>query len=142
MLRRFLFPALAFAVLGAGNTTWAQPAPEAPAPEPAPAPRAAGPEILLEKRLACEKIVLTSFENEVASPAAVVTVENEVGNTGIRFLMKDDRVMAVEAWDEVAGRRTTTVLPGLPRIDYVGCVDADPLGGIVVQYVDASSMLP
>lgn len=142
MLRRILVPALAFGLLGAAATTWAQPAPEAPAPDAAPAPRAAGPEILLEKRLACEKIVLTSFENEVASPAAVVTVENEVGNTGIRFLMKGDEVMAVEAWDELAGRRTTTVLPGLPRIDYVGCTDASPLGGIVVQYVDARSILP
>lgn len=76
-------------------------------------------------------------------PESVVVVKNEAGTTGIRFFVNREtgETVGVQTWRELAGR-TVTSIPAAARVDWVNCQDADPMGGIIVEWVDVRSLMP
>lgn len=99
------------------------------------------------RRMACDEVrfswqtagaVELGFVNE-----SELVVRNEAGTTGIRFIVDRARgvTIGVQTWKELAGKTVTTI-PTAARIDWVNCQDADPIGGIVVEWVDARTMIP
>lgn len=99
------------------------------------------------RRMACDEV---RFAWQTAGGAELgfvteseLVVKNEAGTTGIRFIVDRSRgvTIGVQTWKELAGRTVTTI-PSAARIDWVNCQDADPIGGIVVEWVDARTMIP
>ena len=95
------------------------------------------------EHVACDQVVLT-WPTASSAPlsgigASSVTVRDEGGTSGLRFFV--DRahggaLLAVQTFRETAGVADATTLPGVPRVDYVGCSDGDTLGGIVLEWYD------
>ena len=99
-------------------------------------------------RVACDEVrfvwpSLSGGTGGFGAPESVVVVKNEVGNTGIRFIVDraTGETVGIQTWRELAGTTMTTI-PGAARVDWIGCQDADPIGGIVVEWVDVRSLVP
>lgn len=90
------------------------------------------------RRVACEQIRISWLLAGFPSSENEVVVKNEVGNTGLRFLVdrKNGRIVGMQAWRELAGM-TVTIIPAGARLDWVNCQDAQPVGGILIEWVDA-----
>lgn len=161
-MRRLATSILLLAIAGSAS---AQPA--APAPTPAPSAPAVNREsaapvssgglvaavpgmgrVFATRHLSCDEVrfvipVAAGVSGIAASPESVVVIENEGGTTGVRFIVdrRTGETVGVQTWKELAGLTMTTI-PAAARVDWVNCQDAQPAGGIVVEWVDARTMIP
>ena len=121
------------------------------APAPSGAVLAAVPGMGLPfaiRHLACDEVrfvipAAAGVSGIAASPESVVVVKNEGGTTGIRFVVdrQTGATAGIQTWRNLAGM-TVTTLPAAVRVDWVNCQDAEPMGGIVVEWVDVRAILP
>lgn len=100
------------------------------------------------RHLACDEVrfvipAAAGVSGIAASPESVVVVKNEGGTTGIRFVVdrQTGATAGIQTWRDLAGM-TVTTLPAAARVDWVNCQDAEPMGGIVVEWVDVRAILP
>ena len=99
------------------------------------------------RRMACDEVRFSWQTGGAAELGFVneseLVVKNEGGTTGIRFIVDRARgvTIGVQTWKELAGKTVTTI-PSAARVDWIDCQDADPIGGIVVEWVDARTMIP
>lgn len=153
-LRLPLVAALVFAsaaaFAAAPESKPASPAPAASADDGMPASgAAAGPFMTAtpykSEHVSCDRVVLTwptaSAGGLGGLGATSVTLRDEGGTSGLRFFV--DRahggaLLAVQTFREASGFADATTLPGVPRVDYVGCSDGETLGGIVLEWYDVN----
>ena len=91
------------------------------------------------RQMACDEVRLawtigTGTENQIV-------VKNEAGTTGVRFIVdrKSGRTLGIQTWKRLGGLTVTSVAANA-RVDWINCQDADPVHGIAVEWVDASTL--
>lgn len=98
------------------------------------------------KRVACKEVRLSwlaTTDTLSRGPETIAIVKNEAGASGIRFFVdRNGAIVGVKTWTNYGGVMNSSTIPGMPKIDWVDCHDSDPIGGIWVEYADASTFGP